>query len=296
MINPDNLSILVSHIECAAFELPFSDGEKFGRQEISEILKFLEEENLVHHSQDKWFWTSEAYPADGVSLRSISSDNFVVIDTSKKARAIAEVDFSSALTTLHPKAIYICEGEQYFVEKLDYKQRKAYVKKTDVDYFTNAIDYTKIKILDVFDKKGLDKCSISHGEVHVATQVVGFKKIKFYTMENVGAGDLSLPQIEMHTTAYWLTIPSDIFHDLPFTSEQKINGLFGLAYLLHHVSPLFMMCDLHDIGVSIGDNTSGKSIPPRDISHKVHREETFFLDDMEFEPNIFIYDIISPMP
>ncbi len=110
-------------------------------------------------------------------------------------------------------------------------------------------------------------------------------------MENVGAGDLSLPQNEMHTTSYWLTIPSNVFHTLPFTSEQKINGLFGLAYLLHHVSPLFMMCDLHDIGVSIGDNTTGRSLPPHDISYKIQREEqAFFYDDVQFEPNIFIYD------
>jgi DEAD/DEAH box helicase domain-containing protein len=291
LINPDNLSILVSHIECAAFELPFTEGEKFGRVEIGEILKFLEDEKLVHHSKDKWFWTSDVYPADGVSLRSISSDNFVIVDTSEKAKAIAEVDFSSALTTLHPKAIYICEGDQYFVDKLDYNQRKAYVKKTDVDYFTDAIDYTKIKILDVFDKKNLKKCTLSHGEVHVATQVVGFKKIKFHTMENVGSGDLSLPQNEMHTTAYWLTIPSELFQLLPFSTEQKINGLFGLAYLLHHVSPLFMMCDLHDVGVSIGDNSTGKSVPPRDIPAKITRkEEQPDFTDVEFEPNIFIYD------
>ncbi len=291
LINPDNLSILISHIECAAFELPFTDGEKFGEVEPSEILKFLEEEKLVHHSQDKWFWTSDVYPADGVSLRSISSDNFVVVDTTQKSKAIAEVDFSSALTTLHPKAIYICEGEQYFVEKLEYDQRKAYVKKTDVDYFTDAIDYTKIKILDVFNKKALDRCTVSHGEVHVATQVVGFKKIKFQTMENVGAGDLSLPQNEMHTTAYWLTIPASVMQALPFPSEQKINGLFGLAYLLHHVSPLFMMCDLHDVGASIGDNATGESVPPRTIPLKILRqEEQPIFADADFEPNIFIYD------
>ena len=157
LINPDNLSILINHIECAAFELPFADGEKFGTVEIGEILKFLEEEKLVHHSKEKWYWTSDAYPADGVSLRSISSDNFVVVDTTGKARVIAEVDFTAALTTLHEKAIYICEGEQYFVEKLDYEQRKAYVKKTDIDYYTDAIDYTKIKILDQFDTRPLDR-------------------------------------------------------------------------------------------------------------------------------------------
>jgi len=292
LINPDNLSVLVSHIECAAFELPFVKGEKFGHLEIDEILNFLEDEKLLHHSNDKWFWTSDAYPADGVSLRSISSDNFVVVDTTDKAKAIAEVDFSSSLTSLHPKAIYICEGEQYYVEDLNFEQRKAYVKKTDIDYYTDAIDYTKIKILDVFDKKNLENCSISHGEVHVATQVVGFKKIKFHTMENVGAGDLSLPQNEMHTTAYWLTVPSHIFHSLMFSPEQKINGLFGLAYCLHNVSPFFMMCDLHDVGVSIGDNTTGKSIPPKNIPCKLaaYEERSIFSEGIDFEPNIFIYD------
>jgi DEAD/DEAH box helicase domain-containing protein len=291
LINPDNLSILVSHVECAAFELPFGDGETFGKLDISGVLKFLEEEKFLHHSQDKWYWTSEAYPADGVSLRSISSDNFVVVDATDETRAIAEVDFSSALTTLHPKAIYLCEGEQYFVEKLDFEERKAYVKKTDVDYFTDAIDYTKIKILDVFDKKKLDRCLISHGEVHVATQVVGFKKIKLFTQENVGAGNLSLPQNEMHTTAYWLTIPAPLLQSLPFSSEEKINGLFGLAYLLHHVSPLFMMCDLHDVGVSVGDNLTGESVPPRDLPLRTATfdENPVFIEP-EFEPNIFIYD------
>ncbi|MBM3285008.1 MAG: DUF1998 domain-containing protein, partial [Candidatus Aminicenantes bacterium] len=291
LINPDNPSILVSHVECAAFELPFRDAEKFGKLDIADILKFLEEEKLLHHSQEKWYWTSDAYPADGVSLRSISSDNFVVVETSQEARAIAEVDFSSALTTLHPKAIYMCEGEQYFVEKLEFDQRKAYVRKTEVDYFTDAIDYTKIKILDVFDRKKLGRFEVSHGEVHVATQVVGFKKIKFFTMENVGAGDLSLPQNEMHTTAYWLTIPASLIQSLPFSAEEKINGLFGLAYLLHHVSPLFLMCDLHDIAVSVGDNMTGESVPPRDIPAKAAPSpKRPAILEPAFEPNIFIYD------
>ena len=293
LINPDNLSILVSHIECAAFELPFEDGEKFGRAEIGEILNFLEEDKLLHHSKDKWFWTSEAYPADAISLRSISSDNFVVVDITGEARVIAEVDFTSALTALHPKAIYIVEGEQYFVEKLDFEERKAYVKRTDIDYYTDAIDYTKITILDLFDKKALEAGRVSHGEVHVATQVVGFKKIKFHTMENVGAGDLTLPQNEMHTTAYWLTVSSALMQTIPFPAEQRVNGLFGLAYLLHHVSPLFMMCDIHDVGVSIGDNTSGESLPPRLMPARPAvqgQEDTPVVLDPDFEPNIFIYD------
>jgi DEAD/DEAH box helicase domain-containing protein len=291
LINADNLSILVSHVECAAFELPFEDGERFGRADVSTILNFLEEDKLLHHSQDKWFYTSDAYPADSVSLRSISSDNFVVVDQTGPARAIAEVDFTSALTALHEKAIYLCEGEQYFVEKLDFQERKAYVKKTDVDYYTDAIDYTKIKVLDVFGRKALPACRVSHGEVHVTTQVVGFKKIKFHTMENVGAGDLSLPENEMHTAAWWLTVPATLLQSIPYPSEQRLNGLFGLAYLLHHVSPLFMMCDLHDVGVSIGDNSTGESLPPHNMPVRTQgQEEMPPIAEADFEPNIFIYD------
>ncbi len=291
LINADNLSILVSHVECAAFELPFEDGERFGRADVSTILNFLEEDKLLHHSQDKWFYTSDAYPADSVSLRSISSDNFVVVDQTGPARAIAEVDFTSALTALHEKAIYLCEGEQYFVEKLDFQERKAYVKKTDVDYYTDAIDYTKIKVLDVFGRKALPACRVSHGEVHVTTQVVGFKKIKFHTMENVGAGDLSLPENEMHTAAWWLTVPATLLQSIPYPSEQRLNGLFGLAYLLHHVSPLFMMCDLHDVGVSIGDNSTGESLPPHNMPVRTQgQEEMPPIAQADFEPNIFIYD------
>jgi len=291
LINADNLSILVSHVECAAFELPFEDGERFGRADVSTILNFLEEDKLLHHSQDKWFYTSDAYPADSVSLRSISSDNFVVVDQTGPARAIAEVDFTSALTALHEKAIYLCEGEQYFVEKLDFQERKAYVKKTDVDYYTDAIDYTKIKVLDVFGRKALPACRVSHGEVHVTTQVVGFKKIKFHTMENVGAGDLSLPENEMHTAAWWLTVPATLLQSIPYPSEQRLNGLFGLAYLLHHVSPLFMMCDLHDVDVSIGDNSTGESLPPHNMPVRTQgQEEMPPIAQADFEPNIFIYD------
>ncbi len=144
---------------------------------------FLEEEKLLHHSKDKWYWTCEAYPADAVSLRSISSDNFVVVDVTGEARVIAEVDFTAALTALHDKAIYILEGEQYFVEKLDYEERKAYVKRPTSTTTPTPSTTPRSRILDVFDKKAIEAGTgrISHGEVHVATQVVGFKKIKFHT-------------------------------------------------------------------------------------------------------------------
>src|SRR5262249_29678313 len=149
-----------------------------------------------------------------VSLRSVSSDNFVVVDITDETRVIGETDFTSGPSTLHPKAIYIVEAKLYQVERLDFEGRKAFVREIDCDYFTTAITYTKVTDIDVFAASDVQ----THGEVHVVSRVVGFKKIKFYTNENVGAGELDLPEQQMHTTAYWLTIPAPVMAQLPFAA------------------------------------------------------------------------------
>ena len=188
LVNPDNIHILISHLQCATFELPFGAEESFGGHDVSEILDYLSERGFIHKAGSKWHWTSEAYPADSVSLRSISSDNFVVVETTGESRILGEVDYSSAFTTLHEKAIYLHQGQQYYVHQLDIPERRAYVRKVDSDYYTDAITYTKVKVLETIETMG-SADQHNHGEVHVAHQVVGFKKIKFFTNENVGSGD-----------------------------------------------------------------------------------------------------------
>src|SRR6202035_3586464 len=191
----------------------------------------------LHHSggslNGAWHWTSDTYPADAVSLRAISSDNFIVVDITGDHQVIAEVSFTAALTTLHEKAIYMHEARQFQVEKLDYEGRKAYVRRVDSDYFTDAIDYTQVKELEEVESSPAGGVKVAHGDVRLNRQIVGFKKIKFYTMENVGAGDLSMPEQEMHTTAFWLHFPESFlarFADL--TPTEKQDGLVGLAALL----------------------------------------------------------------
>ena len=228
LINPDNLHILLDHVKCAAFELPFKDDEQFGREEVQQVLAVLAEEGFVHHADGQWNWTNESYPADAVSLRSVSSDNFVIVDTTNGERVIGETDFTSGPSTLHEKAIYILEGQLFQVEKLDFDGRKAYLRSVECDYYTDAITYTKVTILDTFASDGGDApfaaegeastavavpstssgqvrgagpAPRSHGEVHVVSRVVGFKKIKFYTNENVGSGELDLPEQQMHTSS-----------------------------------------------------------------------------------------------
>ncbi len=181
-INPDNLEILINHLKCAAFELPIRDGEKFGTHETRDLCAFLSDLKFLHHSGDAWHWTSDTYPADAVSLRAISSDNFIVVDITGDHHVIAEVAFTSALTTLHEKAIYLHEARQYQVERFDYEGRKAYVRKVDSDYFTDAIDYTQVKELEAFDTKPIASgATSSYGDVRLNRQIVGFKKIKFYS-------------------------------------------------------------------------------------------------------------------
>ena len=273
LIDPDNLHILVDHIKCAAFELPFGAAETFGRPDAQEILGILSEQGLVHRADADapWTWTNESYPADAVSLRSVSSDNFVIVDITQETRVIGETDFTSGPATLHPKAIYIVEGQLFQVERLDFEGRKAFVRSIDCDYYTDAITYTKVTAIDTFATDGaggLQPGVRTHGEVHVVSRVVGFKKIKFYTNENVGSGELDLPEQQMHTTAYWLTIPSDVMGALPYASDDRHDGVVGLAFALKQVAQLLLMCDGHDVGISINSEEtdgagSGATSPQR---------------------------------
>ena len=270
-INPDNLEIALNHLRCAAFELPIRDDEKFGPHETGELCRFLEETGFLHHSAGAWHWTSDTYPADAVSLRAVSSDNFVVIDITGDHKVIADVSFPTALTALHEKAIYLHEARQFQVERFDYEGRKAYVRRVDCDYFTDAIDYTQVKVLEEFESRPLAGASAVHGEVRVNRQVVGWKKIKFFTLENVGSGHLSMPEQEMHTTSFWLHFPASFLAQFPtLTPTEKQSGLVGLGNALQTIASLLLMCDPRDLGVSITE----------EIAQGLQA----------FEPNLFLYD------
>jgi DEAD/DEAH box helicase domain-containing protein len=296
LINPDNLLILLSHIQCAAFELPFKEGEHFGQEELGEILRYLEEKGTLHHVGQHWHWTKDAYPAEGISLRSASEENFVVIDTSKgKEEVIAEVDFTGAHTILYEGAVYLCESEAYAVERLDYPNRRAYVKKAQGDYYTDAIDYTDVSILEGFEKKQGEDAVFEHGEVKVATRMVGYKKIKFYTLENLGYGKIELPDIQFHTTSYWITFMKALVDRLPYHRLEVIEGVLGLGYALHSIASLHLMCDPHDLNRCIGDrgakwfirlSRDSKGIYSSFSSQEAISEERMDL----FEPTLFLYD------
>src|SRR5665648_6195 len=253
VIDPDNLSILVSHIRCASFELPFEEREDFGTKKLRDVLEYLEKEGVLHCVEKKWYWMSEVYPTEKISLRSASVDNFVIIDTAdQQEQVIGEVDKASVPILIYEGAIYLHEGEQYAIQKLDYQNQKAYAEKVKVNYYTDAQTETNIKVLDLFEKGEEINMQHAYGEVAITTISTCYKKIKFYTHENIGYGEISLPPEKMHTTAYWLALAGDSRERLKRLESEDISfnlssGLLALSNVLINVVPLFVMCDPQDI-------------------------------------------------
>lgn len=294
-IDPDQLLILIDHIRCAAFELPFNDGERFGREDLDEILAYLEEQKILHHEGMLWHWMADSYPANSVSLRSVAEGNFVVVDTTDgKAEIIAEVDFSSAPMTIYEGAIYMVQAQPWQVEKLDWEGRKAFVKRTKADYYTDAIDYTKLKILDEFEADRADYAGCARGEVHLVRRMAGYKKIRYYTHENVGYGNINLPDQEMHTTAVWWQVDPEKLFKIFGDRWKALDGFLGAAYALHHIAVLMAMAEKRDIGRAVGDaNGEWFAAVGRDGrgSLKSFQDEPARHSSIrEFTPTLFLYD------
>ncbi len=295
-VNPDNPFILVSHLKCAAFELPVGDDERFGDLDGRRFLGALEDEGVLHHAGRRWHWAAETYPADHTSLRTVTTDNFLVIDTTardekqtKRRQIIAEVDWGSAFATIYPKAIYLVESEPYEVQELHFREdeeKVAYVKRVAVDYFTDAVSAKGVWILRRLAEVSHPAYLAEQGEVLVAEKVVGFKKIKMGTLENVGSGEVELPQQEMQTTAAWLTVGPEVLARVNPSRAEVIDGLRGVTYLLHHLAPIFLLCDIRDLGSWLGDTTPATSgvVATRESAKRR------LMDADQFNPTIYLYD------
>jgi len=282
-IDPYNTEILIQHLKCAAFELPFLRGEAYAAmqpEDTTAAMRYLADHGVVHESNDRFHWATDAYPANHVSLRSVGWDNFVIIDKSTGS-AIAELDWRATHTMLHEQAIYQHDAEQYQVEKLDYENHKAFVTRVVPDYFTTALTKRNVSILEETAHTTLGRGYAAWGEVSVVEKVVGYKKIKFHTHENAGYGDVRLPDMQMHTVSFWLTVPEALCERLGMGRASAIEGLRGIAVALETVATIALMCDPHDIGQTIGDkgeeegSATGGHVP-----------------EPGFDPTIFLFDNI----
>lgn len=245
MADPNNLTILTNHVRCAAFELPFDLYEKFGTAEIEEVLEFLEEDNTLYRSGDRYHWMEDAYPAEEISLRSATRENVIIVDiTNPSPKVIGEVDQFSAPMLVHEEAIYMHGGRQFQVEKYDYTEKKAYVRQIEVNYYTDANLAVDLKVLDIL-AECTGQVSRAYGDVRINALVSMFKKIRFNTHENIGSGPVNLPETEMHTTAFWIAFKPEALGGMSQAAVQA--GLVGLANLIPQVASLNLMCDPRDL-------------------------------------------------
>lgn len=334
LINPDNLLILLNHLRCAAFELPFQAAESFGSlpaEQVIEFLEFLQQEGILHRSGERFFWMADQYPAQAVSLRSASAEN-IVLRLSDPPASIGEVDYSSGLWMVHPGAVYLHEAQSYLVVELDLEEKVAVLRPQESDYYTEPRRETTVQLLEELARQSPAGCTTAYGEIRVTSQVIGYRKVKWYTHEQLGLETLDLPATSLDTTGYWLAlnettveklresglwrndpndygpvwpklraqvrarddyrcqvcgIPEqerehDVHHKIPLraflepsggvnlTQANRLenlvtlcpachrraeaavrvrSGLAGLAFVLGHLAPLFLMCDVRDLGV-----------------------------------------------
>jgi DEAD/DEAH box helicase domain-containing protein len=289
-IDPANLEILIPHLKCAAFELPFVKGETFsalGAEGTGEALEYLAHHGVLHTAGDRFHWASDAYPANHVSLRSTAWDNFVIVDVGR-GKNIAELDWRATHTMLHEQAIYQHDGEQYQVEKLDFENHKAFVRAVDPDFYTEAMTNRSVTVLEEMASDELPhraghlrthKAIRGWGDVSVVEKVVGFKKIKFHTHENTGYGEVHLPDMQMHTTSFWLTIPDPLLRELGIARAQAVDALRGVNVALETVATIALSCDPRDINHTLGDKSG-------DTPEKRAGEGP--IDG--FDPTLFLFD------
>ncbi len=246
LINPDNLLVLTSHLKCAAFELPLEETEAYSPAGVHDILQHLQSQKIVHEDEGKWHYVADRFPAEDVSLRSASTENVVIIDeTYAKPEVIGEIDLAAAPAFVHEDAIYLHLGQQYHVHRLDWEQRKAYVKRVNVDYYTDAEIAVGITVLNE-DAAARDTLPRAHGEVVVTYRPTIFKKLKLFTQENVGWGKINLPETTIHTTAAWWVLPPALTAGVD--TDRLQGALAGVSHALLNIVPVYMMCDPRDLG------------------------------------------------
>jgi DEAD/DEAH box helicase domain-containing protein len=247
-LDPDNLHVLLAHLRAAVFELPFEPGEAFGPGPADDLLAFLAEEAHVREAADgRWYWASENFPASEISLRTAAEENVVIVDTTPdRPRVIGEVDLFSAQTLVHEDAIYLHESAQFHVDRLDWGERKAYVRRVDVDHYTQADRAVTLKPLEAFAEAAVPGGTRAHGEVMVSSLATIYKKLKFVTNENIGWGRIHLPEIELQTTAYWLTVGRAA---TPWQRADLDVALLGAGRAIQTIAAVLLMVDPRDLGL-----------------------------------------------
>lgn len=259
VVDPDNPHVTVGHIRCAVHELPLPDAdvEQFGPV-AQVILELLEEEESVRNLDGAWYWASSEYPAAAVNLRNIAGPVYTIQDESEGERVIGTLDEVSALAQLHDHAVYIHAAQTYFVNRLDLEEKIAFVEKRDLDYYTQSIQSSQIRIDEEENTETWRGAELGFGDVTVTTTIPMFKKIRFHSRDSLGFEQLELPPQSLETVALWFVPPEDLAGTLQERGLLVGEALIGIANVLVEVAPFFVMCDVQDVGTVVDASCLGR--------------------------------------
>lgn len=258
IIDPDNPYIVLGHLRAAAFELPLRmDEERDFGEMAPALLDILGEDRQLVYRGDRWFWTGKGYPADDVNLRNMSESTYTIVDTTTGHKVIGTTDELSAFMQLHTEAIYMHEGDTYFVSELNLKEKVAYVHRAEVDYYTQAVTDRRVQVQAVETEKDQQGAKVRFGEVDVTYITYMFKKIKFYNQDSIGFGKISLPPTTLETCAVWISPSLKTLKRVRQWGRNPQDGLLGIANVMTEVIPLYAMCDPMDIGSAVDSSNTG---------------------------------------
>jgi DEAD/DEAH box helicase domain-containing protein len=252
VVDPDNPHVVVGHLQCALHELPLptTDIDRFG-EFAPDLLELLEEQQVVRCLDQTWYWASTDFPARHVSLRSISGVMYTIQDAADQTRIIGTTDELSAMTQLHTHAVYLHEAETYFVDQLDMDRKVALVRRMDLDYYTQSVQSSQIRVDSTDETREWRGCRIGFGDVTAVTHIPMFKKIKFNSRDSLGCETLEMPAQQLETVAFWLVPPGTVVERVRAGKRVLGEALTGVANVLLQVAPMFVMCDEQDIGVVV---------------------------------------------
>ena len=259
VVDVDNPHVVVGHLKSALYELPMPDDEApaFGEY-ASVMLELIEEQAEARHQDGQWYWASPDYPAAKVSLRNISGAVYTIQDTAEEDRVIGTMDESSAMLQLHDHAVYLHGADTYFVDRLDMEEKVAFVTRKDLDYYTQAVQSSQLQIDEKEEEASWRDCVVGFGDVTVVTHIPMFKKVKFYSRDSLGFEELEMPPQQLETVALWLVPPDRAAETVRGHHRVFAEGLVGIANVLVEVAPMFVMCDVQDIGVVVDAANLGR--------------------------------------
>ena len=258
-VDPHNPYILAAQLACAAYELPLSaeDTPAFGPQTAA-IVAALDEAGETKSIDGRAYWSKTEFPAQRVSLRTISDDTYTIMDATKANAVIGTVDAISGLELLYPEAIYLHEGETCFVRELDLEHKVAYVEPRVVDYYTQPVLDTQIRVRHELQEREWRGETVRFGELTYAWQTVAMKKIKFHSLDAIGYHPLELPKLTLETAGFWLAPSEAAWSAVARQGLHPIEGLMGVRNLFLTLLSMLSMCDPADLGGKIDSSNLGR--------------------------------------